>query len=76
MPTQTDFLRTTNLPEVTMVTIALSVSMHLRNPENFKKMKHKNFTLGGFCLGGFCLGGFSWGVYSGGVSVLEPSQET
>ena len=32
-----------------------------------KKMKHKNFTLGGLCPGGFCRG-----YMSGGVFVLEP----
>ena len=51
--------------------------MHLRNHENLKKMKHKNFTLGGFCPGGFCLGGFCQGAYVRrvfvqGVFVLEP----
>ena len=41
--------------------------MHLRNHENLKKMKHKNFTLGGFCLGGFLSGGFlSGGLCPGG----------
>ena len=34
----------------------------------FKKMKHKNFTLGGFCPG-FCLGGFCPGGF-----VLEPKK--
>ena len=71
------FLKTTNLPEVILVTIALSVCMHLRNHENFLKMKHKNFTLGGFCPGGFCLGGFCPGGlcpggFCPGVFVLEP----
>ena len=37
--------------------------MHLRNHENFKKMKHKNFTQGGFCPGGFVLGGICPGVF-------------
>ena len=65
------FLKTTNLPEVILVTIALSVSYALEKPLKFlKKMKHKNFTLGGFCPGGFCLGGFCpggfcWGYMSG-----------
>ena len=49
--------------------------MHLRNHEIFKKMKHKNFTLGvfvrGFCLGGFLSGGSCRGGLSGGF-VLEP----
>ena len=71
MPTQTVFLKTTNLPEVILVTIALSVCMHLRNHENFKKMKHKNFTLRGFCLEGICIGGFCLGGFclflSGGL---------
>ena len=57
--------------------------MHLRNHENFLKMKHENFTLGGFCPGGFCLGGFCpggvcRGVYARGFVrggfVLEPSK--
>ena len=69
MPTQMVFLKTTNLPEVILVTIALSVSMHLRNHENLKKMKHKNFTLGGFCPGGFCLGWFLSGGFCQGVYV-------
>ena len=59
------FLKTTNLPEVILLTIALSVSY---NHENILKMKHKLFTLGGFVrgvfVGGICPGG-------GGV-VLEP----
>ena len=41
--------------------------MHLRNHENFEKMKHKNFTLGGFCPGRFVGGGIVRGVF-----VLEP----
>ena len=53
--------------------------MHLRNHENFKKMKHKSFILGGFCPGGFCLGGLSGGFMSGGVRlggfVLEPLRQ-
>ena len=50
--------------------------MHLRNHENFLKMKHKNFTLGGFCLGGFLSWGFLSGVYVWGVFVLEPTVAT
>ena len=43
-----------------------TISMHLRNHENFKKMKHKNFTLGGICPGGSVLGGFYPGFFVGG----------
>ena len=54
--------------------------MHLRNHENFKKMKHKNFTLGGFRPGVFVLGVLSgWflsGVYVRGVFVQEPGPVT
>ena len=46
--------------------------MHLRNHENFFKMKHKYFTLGGFCPGSFFLEGFCRGVYVRGIFVLEP----
>ena len=50
--------------------------MHLRNHENFYKIKHKFFS-GGFCLGGvflggFCLGGFCQGIFVLGVFVLGP----
>ena len=70
---QTVFLKTTNLLEVILVTIALLVSMHLRKHENFLKNETQNFTLGGFCLGGF----LSWVVFVGGFClgggvVLEP----
>ena len=41
--------------------------MHLRNHENFKKIKHKNFTLGIFVWGVFVLWGFVWGVFVGGL---------
>ena len=45
------FLKTTNLPEVILVTIALSVSyLHLKNHENFFKMKHKILLWGVFVL--------------------------
>ena len=54
--------------------------MHLRNNENLKKMKHKNFTLGGFCPGGFvlgvfCPGRFCRGVYVREVFVVEPEMQ-
>ena len=68
MPTQTVFLKTTNLPEVILVTIALSVSMHLRKHENFLKHETQKFNSGGFCPGG-CLRGFlSRGFLLGGLS--------
>ena len=50
--------------------------MHLRNPENLKKMKHKNFTLGGVCPGflswRFLSGGFLSGDTCPGGFVPEP----
>ena len=53
MPTQTVFLKSTNLPEVILVTIALSVSMQFK------------FYSGGFLSGGV----LSWGVFVRGVFV-------
>ena len=55
--------------------------MHLRNHENIKKMKDKNFTLGGFVqevfvLVGFIQGVFVGGIYVQGIFVLEPSVNT
>ena len=50
--------------------------MHMRNHENFKKMKHKNFTLGGFCLGGFVRGSFVGGLCLGGFFVVEPPERS
>ena len=69
-------LKTTNLPEVILVTIALE------KPRKSLKNETQKFYSGGFCLGGFCLGGLSWGFLSvgyllggfcPGIFVLEPS---
>ena len=57
------FSKTTNLPEVIMVTIALSVSYALEKPWKCLKNEAQKFYSGGFCPGGFCLGVFVWGVY-------------
>ena len=77
MPTQTVFLKTTNLPEVILVTIALSVSMHLRKHENFLKNETQKCYFGGFLSGGFLLGVFVRGLCLGVLSrgfVLEPQK--
>ena len=64
------FLKTTNLPEDILVTIALPVSYALE--KKFLKNETQNFYSGGFCLGGVCTGGFCRGIYVRGVFVPEP----
>ena len=76
MPTQTVFLKTTNLPEVILVTIAVSVSFALEKPWKFLNEAQK-FYSGGFLSGAvlsweFLSGGFLSGVYVRRVFVLEP----
>ena len=65
MPTQTVFLKTTNLPEVILVTIALE------KPWKFFKNETQKFYSGGFLSGGFVLGVFVGGICPA-VFVLEP----
>ena len=59
MPAQTVILKTTNLLEVILVTIALSVSYAVEKPLKFLKNETQNFTLG------FFVGGLSWGFVQG-----------
>ena len=67
MPTQTVFLKTTNLPEVILVTTALSVSYTLEKPRKFLKNETQKFYSGGFCPEGFVQGVLSRGFLSGGI---------
>ena len=59
MPTQTVFLKTTNLPEVKLVTIALSVSCALEKPWKFLKNETQKFYSGGVLSRGF----LSWRLF-------------
>ena len=59
MPTQTVFLKTTDLPEVILVTIALE------KPWKFLKNETQKFYSGGFLSWGFCPGIFVGGYMCG-----------
>ena len=63
------FLKTTNLPEVILVTIALSLSSALEKPWKFKKNETQKIYSGGFCPGGFCFGDFCAGGFCRGLYV-------
>ena len=67
MPTQTVFLKTTNLLEAMLVTIALSVSYALEKPIKFLKNETQKFSLGVLSGGSLSQGFFVRGVLSGGL---------